>query len=131
MSERALKKSAIGRGRNAVDSRVYARRLGDESAIDAKRGSAALFTGVLFEHVDGYSTSSEADSRRESGERSPYDCDVTRERFRHVTIPLEVLKKQLSEQHDVQEDDEHRRGNRYQGGSAARREISHHRFSRG
>ena len=42
MSERALKKSAIGRERNAVDSRVYARRLGDESASDAKHGSAAL-----------------------------------------------------------------------------------------
>jgi hypothetical protein len=65
------------RGRDAVNPCVDARRLSDEVALDAQARSAALLASVLFEHINGYSAAGEADSRREPGERSPYDCDVT------------------------------------------------------
>src|ERR1700691_68660 len=66
--------------REAVDACVDARRLGNEDTFDAKPGSAALLARILLEHIDGYSSPSEADSRCESGERPSYDCDVAAER---------------------------------------------------
>ena len=47
---------------------VYARRLGDERAIDAKPGPAALLAGILFEDVYRYSLPSEAYCDGESSE---------------------------------------------------------------
>src|SRR5271156_1985392 len=46
--------------RKAVNASVDARRFGNERAIDAKRGAAALLARVLLEHVNGDPTSSKA-----------------------------------------------------------------------
>jgi hypothetical protein len=50
---------------------VDPRGLGNEDPIDAKPGSAALLPRVLLEHVDGYPSSSEADSRCEPAREPP------------------------------------------------------------
>jgi hypothetical protein len=74
-----------------VNTRVDAGRLSNEGAIDAKPGSTSLLAGILFEHIDRQSLSSEADSGRKSGERPAYDCYVTSQGFRHIALSSDLL----------------------------------------
>jgi hypothetical protein len=56
------------RTRKAVHTCVDTRRVGDEGTIDAKPASASLLAGILFEDVNRYSPSSDANCRGQSGE---------------------------------------------------------------
>ena len=67
-----------------VNMRVDAGRLSDKGTIDAQRCSASLLTDILFEYIYRHPTSGKSNPRGESGKRAAYDCNVTRERFRHV-----------------------------------------------